>query len=195
AGYLIVARLPVASLGIWDYGTRDSFENLAKLVVLCLTLFLSFVPVGVMVSTLFSRRTENINKLYFADLVGAGLACGVVVFLLNGIGPARTIMLAGAVLAAVAVRLAVADRAKLVGGAAAALTVVLVVATLFSSVLPGVRNDDDKSDVAGALTSRWSAIFRVDVVDLGDTYLLDHDGMLGSVIKQWDGDRDSLSRF
>lgn len=195
AGYLIVSQLPVASLGIWDYGTRDSLENLVKLVLLCVTLFASFVPVGVMISTLFSRRTENINKLYFADLVGAGAACAVVVFLLNGIGPARTIMLAGAILAAVGLRLAIADKAKVTGGLATALGLVLVVATLFSSVLPDVRADDDKTFEGDASTSRWSAIFRVDVVDLGDTLLLNHDGMLGSVIKEWDGDRASLDRF
>ncbi|HEX6424322.1 MAG TPA: hypothetical protein VFZ79_12635, partial [Acidimicrobiales bacterium] len=34
AGYLVVARLPVASLAIWDYGSRDSVENLVKIVIL-----------------------------------------------------------------------------------------------------------------------------------------------------------------
>jgi len=204
-GYLFVARLPVASLAIWDYGTRDSAENLVKLVALCFVLFLSFVPFGIMISTLFSRRTAGINKLYFADLVGAGLACAVVVFMLNSIGPARTIMLAAAILAAVAVRLGVADRrspiapvaksARIVAPIAGVLVVALLAGVVSADLLPGVRNDDDKSDVAGAITSRWSAIFRVDVIDLGDTYLLDHDGMLGSVIKRWDGDRASLDEF
>lgn len=195
AGYMVVARLPVASLAIWDYGSRDSVENLVKIVILCVALFASFVPVGVMISTLFARRTEGINKLYFADLVGAGLACAVVVFLLGSVGPPRTIMLAGAVLAAVAVRVAFAERARLVGPVAIALTAALALVTVSSGLLPDVRNDDDKSDVTDSIISRWSPIFRVDVADLGDTYLLHHDGMLGSVIKEWDGDRASLTRF
>jgi hypothetical protein len=202
-GYVIVARLAVASLGVWDYGTRGSFENAGKIVLLCLALFASFVPIGVMISTLFSRRTEGINKLYFADLVGAGVACAVVVFLMNGIGPARTIMLAGAVMAAVALRLALADRVQVTAALSGVATVGLVALAVGPSLpgalafdpLPDVRPDVDKSYQGGAETSRWSAIFRVDVVDLGDTLLLDHDGMLGSVIKQWDGDRDSLTRF
>lgn len=202
-GYIVVARLSVASLAVWDYGSGDSYWNTGMILVLCLALFASFVPIGVMISTLFSRRTEGINKLYFADLVGAGVACAVVVFLMNGIGPARTIMLAGAVLAAVALRLALADQDQVTAVLSGVATVGLVVLTVAPSLpgplgvdpLPDVRTDVDKHYKGGGVTSRWSAIFRVDVVDLGDTLLLEHDGMLGSVIKEWDGDRASLSRF
>ena len=205
-GYVIVARLSVASLAVWDYGSRSSFDNIGNILVLCLALFASFVPIGVMISTLFSRRTEGINKLYFADLVGAGVACAVVVFLLNGIGPARTIMLAGAVLAAVALRLALADKVQPTAALSGVATVWLVALTVGPSLpggasfdlLPDVRPDVDKTFQGGATRSHWSAIFRVDVVDLGPdmgTLLLNHDGMLGSVIKEWDGDRDSLTQF
>ena len=202
-GYIVVARLSVASLAVWDYGSGDSYWNTGMILVLCLALFASFVPIGVMISTLFSRRTEGINKLYFADLVGAGVACAVVVFLMNGIGPARTIMLAGAVLAAVALRLALADQDQVTAVLSGVATVGLVVLTVAPSLpgplgvdpLPDVRTDVDKHYKGGGVTSRWSAVFRVDVVDLGDTLLLEHDGMLGSVIKEWDGDRDSLTQF
>jgi hypothetical protein len=57
-------------------------------------LFAPFVPVGIVVSTLFSRRAEHIGRLYFADLVG-GLACAVVVALIAWMGPPATIILAG----------------------------------------------------------------------------------------------------
>src|SRR5690606_35003290 len=135
-GYIVVARLSVASLAVWDYGSGDSYWNTGMILVLCLALFASFVPIGVMISTLFSRRTEGINKLYFADLVGAGVACAVVVFLMNGIGPARTIMLAGAVLAAVALRLALADQDQVTAVLSGVATVGLVVLTVAPS-LPG----------------------------------------------------------
>ena len=135
-GYVIVARLSVASLAVWDYGSRSSFDNIGNILVLCLALFASFVPIGVMISTLFARRTEGINKLYFADLVGAGVACAVVVFLLNGIGPARPIMLAGAVLAAVALRLALADKVQPTAALSGVATVWLVALTVALS-LPG----------------------------------------------------------
>ena len=190
-GYLIVARIPIASLAIWDYGTRDSVWNLVKLVIICLALFGSFIWVGVMISTLFGRKSEGIGKLYFADLVGAGLACAAAVPLISTIGPPRTISLAGAVLAGVAVMVAVRLKSRLVP-VGAVLAAALVVGVLASSAIPDVRNDDDKSDLAGTVYSRWSPIFRVDAVDLGNGLLLHHDGMLGSVIKKWDGDIASL---
>ena len=40
-----------------------------------------------MLATLFGRRPERIGRLYFADLVGAGIACAVVVSLIGSIGP------------------------------------------------------------------------------------------------------------
>jgi MFS family permease len=98
-GYLVIARIDIASLDIWDYGTSPSISSLAKLLLICLVLFASFVAVGVMIATLLGRRADRIGRLYFADLFGAGLACAVVVSMLSFIGPVATIMLAGALLA------------------------------------------------------------------------------------------------
>ena len=86
-GYLVVAFVRTNSLAIFDYGTRASFGNLALLLLICLALFASFVAVGVMLATLFGRRSEQIGRLYFADLLGAGLACAIVVPLLGWISP------------------------------------------------------------------------------------------------------------
>ena len=190
-GYLIVARLPIASLDIWKYGTGGSWANLGKLVVVCLALYASFIWVGVMISTLFSRKTEGIAKLYFADLLGAGIACALAVPLISVIGPPRIIALAGAVLAGVSVLVAARRRSRVVP-VSAALGVGLAVCVLFSGVLPDVNPDDGKDDPTGADVSRWSPIFRVDTGELPNGVLLNHDGMLGSVIKPWDGDLDSL---
>jgi hypothetical protein len=190
-GYLVVSRIPVASLALWDYGSRDSVWNFVKLVVVCLALFASFVWIGVMISTLFSRKTEGINKLYFADLVGAGLACAVVVFLISAIGPPRIVALSATIVAAVGLMVAVRVRSRAIP-VGAVLVAVLAICVVASSLLPDVRPDDDKAEVAGATHSEWSPIFRVDAIDLGDSLLLNHDGLLGSVIKKWDGDVASL---
>jgi len=71
-GYVVVATVRTDTIAIWDYGSLSSFKNLVLLVVLCLALFASFVAVGVMIATLFARKSEQIGRLYFADLVGAG---------------------------------------------------------------------------------------------------------------------------
>jgi hypothetical protein len=193
-GYVIIARLPVASLAIWDYDnrTRGAVENVGWLVVMCLTLFASFVWFGVMISTLFSRRTEGINKLYFADLVGAGLACAVVVFLISDIGPTRTVALAATILAGVGLWVALRGRSRRLVPVGAVLVTALAVCVVAESVLPDVRVDDDKADLSDATFSQWSPIFRIDTIDLGNGLLLNHDGLLGSVIKRWDGDIGSL---
>jgi hypothetical protein len=98
-GYLVVALTHIATLQIWEYGTGASVSNAVRLMLICLALFASFVAVGVMIATLFGRRSEQIGRLYFADLFGAGLACAVVVALISTIGPPATIVLAGLILA------------------------------------------------------------------------------------------------
>src|SRR5207342_1973951 len=64
-GYLIVAVTRTDSLTLWDYGTFDSLSSLARLVVLCVVLFASFIAVGVVLATLFGRRSDEIGRLYF----------------------------------------------------------------------------------------------------------------------------------
>jgi hypothetical protein len=197
-GYLIVATIRTDTLAIWDYGSLSSFANLARLLGLCLALFSSFIAVGVMIATLFARQSEQIGRLYFADLVGAGIACAVVVSLLNWIGPPATIFLAGLVLALAGLRLAARGRTRVLLPVGAVLVAVFAVCVVRPGVLPQQRADEFKGEFDESATrfSSWSPIFRVDVVDIGpDLRLLYHDGLVGSVIQRWDGNPASLTRF
>jgi hypothetical protein len=45
-GYLAIARLPIDTLAIWDYGSGSSFRNLGLLALICLLLFASFIALG-----------------------------------------------------------------------------------------------------------------------------------------------------
>src|ERR671911_908128 len=89
-GYLVVARTRVATLEIWEYGTRTSISQLGRLVLICVAMFASFLIIGVMVATLLGR-TRRVGRLYFADLLGAALACAVVVYLIASVGPVATV--------------------------------------------------------------------------------------------------------
>jgi hypothetical protein len=199
--YLVVARLGIASLKVWDYGTRASFSSLARLVVICLALFASFVGIGVMLATLFGRRTAGIGRLYFADLLGAGIGCALAVWLISAIGPPRMILLAALVLALVAVRIGIRGRRRSTA-LGAVVAAGLLVPVVFSGVLPDVKTDDAKGRAEQAQVSRWSPIFRVDAIGtppppgytLPRTLLL-HDGTLGSIIQPWDGTRAGLRLF
>ena len=195
-GYLVVAMTTLDTIAIWDYGSWPSFTNVARLFVICFTLFASFVAVGVVIATLFARRPDRIGRLYFADLLGAGLACAVVVSLLGSIGPPATIFLAGALLAFVGVRIAVRIRSRALP-VAVMLLVILAVAAAKPALLPEQRLEASKLQVADTETrySSWSPLFRVDVVDLFGVRALFHDGLLGSEIDGYNGDVKTLGRF
>jgi hypothetical protein len=198
-GYVIVARTPIRTLAIWRYGEWTSLANIARLLVICLALFASFIAVGVMIATLFARRSQQIGRLYFADLLGAGLACAVVVSLLGSIGPPATIMLAGLILALAGLRIAARRRSRALP-AGVVVAVLLAVAVVAPSLLPYQQIEATKG-TKGHLTDSghvwsWSALFRVDVIDLSpDARVLLHDGLLGSAIWRFNGDPSSLGRF
>jgi hypothetical protein len=193
-GYLVVARTRVATLEVWEYGTRTSVLELGRLVVICLAMFASFLTIGVMVATLLGR-TERVGRLYFLDLLGAGLACAVVVALIGSIGPVATVFLAGVVLALGSLRLT--SRRPAFAAVGVALALVLGIGLVAPDEVPRQLEDPVKAELTEGNTifSKWSPIFRVDVSDFGDRRVLFHDALLGSVIFQFDGDASKLDRF
>lgn len=195
AGYMVIAWTPITVGNIWQYGTGTSFKNLALLIVICLALFAPFAMVGVIISTFFGRESQGIGRLYFADLIGAGLACAAVVFMIRYLGPPRSIMIAGLVLAAVSVARflpARSPRQLVPTGLVAALLLVAVIGIDAVHVNP----DEGKQSPHSADVDRgsWSPIFRVDSKYSPDrqNVVLYHDGLIGSSIHAWDGDVDSL---
>jgi hypothetical protein len=195
-GYLVVAVAPINTFEIWDYGT-STVKNGSMLLVFCLIMFVSFLPIGVILSTLFGRRPEKMAKLYFADLFGAAIACAIAVPLIASAGPPSTIMLAGLLLVVATVRIGVRRRGfwPVVSGVIALLLLVGVVAP---DAIPDVKLDSGKRNVfsdAKLVYSSWSPLFRVDVREFPGQRGLFHDGLLGSVMLQWDGKKSSLDKF
>jgi hypothetical protein len=76
-GYFIVAAVKTNSLAFWDYG-QSTVTNGAKILVICIAILAPFLPAGIILSTLFGRRPEQMGRLYFADLIGTPIAsrCG-----------------------------------------------------------------------------------------------------------------------
>ena len=195
-GYLIVALLPINTLAMWDYGWK-TVTNGAILLLLCLVLFVSFVPAGIVLSTLFGRRPEGIGRLYFADLAGAALACAIAVFLMATIGPPAGIMLAALAVALPGARIAWRIRSRW-SWFGAVLVVILAVCVVSPGVLPDVKLDQGKVSPIGygpLLYSSWSPVFRVDVRQVGNVRGLFHDGLLGSEMLHWNGKASSLASF
>ena len=195
--YVVVAYTSLNSLAIWDYGTVGSAKSMGELLAICVFIFVPFVAPGVVIATLFGRRPEGVGSLYFADLVGAGLACALVIYLTGTIGPPAAIMLAATVMFFAGA--IVLGRTRPI---ALPLLLILiaftVVLTVDPNVLPAQHLDSTKVSfkVDKPIYSAWSSIFRVDAVQAGpDVRALYHDGIIGSAIYRWNGKVSSLAHY
>jgi len=203
-GYLVVSQIPVDTLALWDYGSGGSFRALATLVVICLALFATFIAIGVAIAVLLGRGGDDIGRLYFSDLLGAGIAALVVVFLITWLGPPSVVMLSAALLAGLGAWLLPAA-ARTPRIAAAALAILLLVPSLASGVLPDIRPEDSKVQPGPSrVFSDWGPVFRVDVnevppevnPEIADRIkILVHDGTPGSGLIRLDGTPAEETRF
>src|SRR5215204_1259483 len=209
AGYLVIARIQIDTVAIWDYGTQASFTNLFALGVICFFVFSTFIALGIIVSTVLGRAREGVGRLYFADLLGAGIGCLLAIPLITRLGPPIVIMLAALIFAVVGLlalprpaveskRPVTRDRVILGLGAVVALALAGVVVA-GEDALPNIRTEDTKLNSTGGevLHSEWGAVFRVEVAELPnrDDKLLVHDGTFGSGIRPFNGDTRMLSYF
>lgn len=203
-GYFITALLPMnlfqmvihLGQGRWD----TAFLEVIKLGALLITLFVPFASAGIALAIIFATRTENISRLYFADLSGAALGCTMIIPIMVYLSPPGGVLLAGFFFAISGWNLARDE-----GGRWPAGVVVAAVLSLIFVVSPGLLPDPVKDNIKGegeaeAIFTRWSPVFRVDVVpiplpDAEPSNFLVHDGTLGSVLYSWDGEMASLERY
>ena len=192
-GELIVAWFPINTIEIWDYGKPDSWRNLGALVAISLTLFISFIMIGVIIAVLLGRAEDRVNRFYFADLIGAALGAALAIPLIWWLGPPQVVMLSAVVLALAAVvahpRFGVPS--VVAGGLAALL--LLTVTNVVS--LPEVQVEGGKFQPVEDSVSGWGPVFRVDAQKVFGDYLLLHDGTFGSGIHEYKGDPDAETRF
>ena len=203
-GYLVVSQIPVDTLALWDYGSGASFRALVTLLVICFTLFATFIAVGIVIAVLLGRGGDDIGRLYFADLLGAGLAALVVVFLITWLGPPSVVMLSAALLAALGAWLLPAA-ARVPRIAAGALAILLLVPSLASGILPDIQPEDSKVQPGPSrVFSDWGPVFRVDVNEIPPEVnpeiadrikILVHDGTPGSGLIRLDGEPTAETRF
>jgi hypothetical protein len=199
-GYAVIAWIPVNTVAIWDYGTGQSVKNLALLATVCFVLFATFIALGIIIATLLGRAGDDVGRLYFADLVGAGLACLLAVPLISRFGPPAVIALSALVFAAVGF-LALPRRQVTLIAAGAAVVLMPIVAVSADDTLPDIQTEETKllpgGRGQGNLSSDWGPVFRVDVQEVpgADNPLLLHDGTYGSGLWPFDGDVEGLTRY
>jgi len=194
AGYAVAVRLPTDVNLIWAGTLSEAAGQVARLFVLSIALTAVFFAVGLIMASLFVVEVRNVRRLYFWDLLGAGLGCLAAVPLQATIGPPAMILAALVVLALLGpIGTAVTDRRF----AAGAVAVVLVAIGAFGAGQLRVRADDTKSirDSDAIASGDWGAVFRVDAVEFGDLHFLHHDGLWGSAIWRYDGTPATTDRF
>ncbi len=194
AGYVIIAITPLNAFALWS-----SVSEPIKLLVLCGALFATFLSIGVIVATLLGRHPERVSRLYFADLIGAGVACALVVPLMTRVTPPGCVMIGAALLAViglVSARACGRQALTLLGGVGTLLGVLLAA---YPSLLPDPVTDNIKTirPDTQVLFSKWNPVFRIDVTESldPDVRIIHHDGLWGSTLQKYSGDPSTLGRF
>ena len=161
-GYFVVAYARVNTLHAYE-----SPQTVLMLFVMSLTLYVSYLCVGLVISALFAHFPGRINRLYFADLVGAGLSCALVIPLINRITPPGCVFFAGLILLATGVRC--------IGSLGPVFRVVYAAGGLFLALgcvwpaygVDPVRDAEKMTtlyvDQATTEFSKWGAVFRLDI--------------------------------
>lgn len=205
-GYLVVAGVQLNAFDMVQAaagGDRAAAgREGAKLLTLALLLALPFFSSGVGISAILATQPAHANRLYFADLLGAALGCALSVPLMATISPPGCVMLAGAFAAAAAWPGLRGGGRMLVGAGAAALLVLALRPTLLPDpVVDRVKTLAPKDPPHQVLFSRWSPVFRVDVLEptadfaKGQSFkMLVHDGQWGSIMRAA-GDPASLAFY
>jgi hypothetical protein len=158
----IIALFPFDPLTI-----LTSKRDLLLMVVYEIGATVPFFFSGLTISLALRAGAARVDRLYFWDLVGAGLGCALAVPLMNWLSPPGAMLIACGVFAAAAIAFHGLARARVAAG----IALVLVVAGFFGARLP-IPPAPSKSislHIFGQkmvpVFSRWTALFRTDVVE------------------------------
>ena len=180
---------------------RDFF----KLALYYLALAVPFFWSGLVIGLLLTRCTPWVNRLYAADLVGAGVGCAALVVVLPTVGGSGSVLVAAAVGFLAAAVFAFRGSRKLTGSALALFVLALLFAPLADQILPVAVSRAKSHPLlpqSDSLYTAWNAISRVGVYPLsaapnegwpapGFSIVIDGGsaatamGNLGSGLKHW----------
>jgi len=181
------------------------FGNLEKQAIQMLYLSIYFLALaipfffsGMVVALLLSRLAGKVNKLYFSDLLGAGIGCFLVLPLVPAFGAPGSV-----IFAAMLGIIAAASFGKLVGKSMVAVCVGFFIAIAFLlplreshfrvKVHEAKRSFNMQEDAGEIEFTRWGPISRIDVAKFGRDKILWIDGGSNqSFMKPFNGDLKAL---
>ncbi len=204
--YTTLTLIALAVLVRMRVGLSYTPANIALMCVVYLLSALPFLAGGATITIAISRLSAQINAVYAADLLGAGVGCLLLMPLLNVLGAPGAIVSAALLGIASAVCFAAAaDRTRLYvrAGALAAVTLAAAAAGGFTvSTTKGHEKDQ-------VLFSKWNSFSRIGVYDqssggswsLSDRYtgprpamrLMDIDSAAATQIIKFSGDLRDVS--
>jgi hypothetical protein len=164
--FVVIAKIPFHPFQVRAYPSRQ----VPWMILYYLAVTAPFFFAGLCVSVALKTLSHQVSRLYFADLLGAGLGCGIVVYAIKAlttpgavIAAAVLVSLAGAMFAATGER-----RRLLLPAAGTALVGVLGLCALaFAHFKPApekfLYNFMDSGARIQMLAHHWSPIFRTDV--------------------------------
>lgn len=166
AAYRLILATP---LKLSDSSTSPA--QLAYLAITYLLLALPFLFSGLVIGMLLTFFSDRINRLYFADLTGAGIGCFAIVLAIPLFGGSGTILLAGMIVALATFAFAPAPRWMALS---AALLLVLGLMIPGAEIFFPMTGHTEKRYFAESLEkgeawyTGWSPASRIDVVKLND---------------------------
>ncbi len=178
---LAALATPIAfALGYWLYNLVPfepvslgmSSRQWLYLPLCYLAVTLPFFCSGLTIAAVLTRHASRVHRLYLFDLAGAGIGSLAVVWLLPGFGGSGTVLVAAALAAGGAALIAVEHDRRTVM-AAAAVGLVLLIATPMADRLIPVRISSNKWTAKALATpgvvleSSWNTMSRIDLVKMG----------------------------
>jgi hypothetical protein len=165
ASFWLMQRIPFQPFRL----LLDS-SQLAYMLLYYLVLAAPFFCSGLVISLLLTRGGREVNRLYAADLLGAGLGCAAVCGVMPAFGGSGSIALAAmfGVLAALAFNSCRPSKLTLFGGVAAAGMLALAFVAeqaLPISVIPE-KLHPLKPVGRSPIYTKWNSFSRIDVYDL-----------------------------
>src|SRR5580698_4054277 len=167
-------------------------HNFLRLTAIYLASAVPFFVTGLEFSILFARESQQISRLYGADLLGGALACLAIVPLLNWLGGPNTVLFAAAMAAIAGAAWAVRVSLRKLTLGLAAVLLLLIAANYSGRFFDVIYAKGMFRDKAWVEFARWNAISRVEVdrQDQAKTVVIDADAstyIMNADPKQWQG--------
>lgn len=143
--------------------------NFLRLTAVYLAAAVPFLFTGLMFSVIFAREPERISHLYGADLMGGATACLAVVPLLNLIGGPNAVVFAALAMAVAGALWSTANRRVALALAGIFALVIAANLALHGRLIDIVYAKGMRRDQPWVLYSKWNAISRVEVDQVGES--------------------------